>query len=386
MKTTIGPCVLDFKGANALKINASPTANQLVLVEQAGAYTSDGATVTNHGPGSLMICDFVTGKDHLVAVGLTAKFTKGKGWALQPSFPTAVQLKTHTFGSVNFQVSHPMSVMTQSNSYELTLLDNIVPDGAIVRNMSNVATTTEIQIRGGANAMVLACIRSGQYAEKLHSTWVVGLLLSTTGNTTITGNSSAYPPPPPPSPVALSTFSLGAVQVEYSQTANLRFPLAGQKPDELEVVDLGCTAGNVIKNVSPLTSTMTVVRINSANGVLMQIVYNGETAKFDGTDWVLVNSPAPAARQAGANTGLNQAYGGNPSAPQNQINITQAGTQSFTYGGGTWIPVTLPGQISVERKPITSQRLTLKKCTCGTQSGPDGGICSDYCDLVRTDI
>lgn len=62
----------------------------------------------------------------------------------------------------------------------------------------------------------------------------------------------------------------------------------------------------------------------------------------------------------------------------NQYSVPTPGT------GLSWTPIDLGSLDLVERHPIANPR-PAKKCTCGTQSGPDGGICSDYCDLVRID-
>lgn len=52
---------------------------------------------------------------------------------------------------------------------------------------------------------------------------------------------------------------------------------------------------------------------------------------------------------------------------------------NYSMGRGTLLPADADSDFA---DPVQEP----KKCTCGTQSGPDGGICSDYCDLVRKHV
>ncbi len=366
-----GNVEIDISPGTMLVTYFKATTNNLWVLEEKGS--KDGCFIsvtcnTTHGAEVR-----ITGKtfvSFLLSAGEWAEYTNGKWYkrAKTVTQPLVAQAPVaavsvaqgsastvkHTYANgceSEFTPGGVFGSVAVAGPHQVELYDSNTLLGFWIKNVSPVGSGHVITVVDTAGRALN--LQPGEKAEKTAVGWIPVITLNLSGNITTINFTSALTHP----------FAAGLVTIEYSPKCNLKFAGNQQSPDELEITDLGSPAGSTIENTS---KQQTTVRINSANGYLLQIVYPGETAKFDGNDWNLTY-PSVATAIAGTTAS---------SASLGQAVWTPLNFNAVSFNGGMGV--------GIQRRPISDQRV--KKCTCGTQSGSDGGLCSSWCDLVRTDI
>lgn len=252
---------------------------------------------------------------------------------------SAVNLLPSRIGQVEFiscmNVLKWLQTSPQFRQFVLELDDIGCPDRGFIRNTTPVPSYTEILIALGSNKLLLV---NGEAAEKVSGQWVRHITVASANQSNVFVLNSV-----PPQPPILTTMSCGQVCIQYSSDCNF-MTQPSVSPYCAVLRDQGSKPGARIKNVTPGNIATYIEIWVPGNNYPFRIV-QGIEVEFDGVVWKIAKP---------ANTAI-------------------------------WAPMSFGnvGMKTVERHPIPDGRA--KKCTCGTQSGPDGGICSDYCDLVRTD-
>lgn len=343
-----GQVEIIFSSGCGLITNTQDSTNSIWVLEEKGN-SQDTATieVTCNTPpgGSGVIIRQPAGASFSLGVGESARFYAGQWTRVSKGGGVPLPVKHMTCGNVEVEYSSGCNFMTQPQAFvtDVQLHDLGSVAGATIRNVSTPAqgAGATIYLRYGVAPYQWICIGPGE--ETVFDVARGWLKTAPVFSTSLFGN--------------LAISSCDKCQLSCS------FAMADK--DLLEVVESGSKAGAVIKNESTGSPTTQIfIWADSGRSVLKCIVSSGQEATFDGSVWVARTST--------------KAIGG-----PNTIN----GSITQKMGiGATWIPL-IYNQTSqrwnidsVERHPISNARA--KKCTCGTQGR---GLCSTWCDLVRTD-